>query len=242
MPEPISSSSTQSISSSYDPDADDVGQVCRADAPSSSQAELPTASSPSVSSLVSSVSPPPSALPPKASSPSGSAANSNAQRTTERAGVTPYFDSGVTGAGDSLYIGVAALKGRDPGSGAEIELASASYQVGAQNEAQLGFQRISGSSGALAGSVETFTARSNIGIHNDDGSTGINVGHSVTAIGLEGTATFGGGTSVTWGVAAGLSNGGSLGVRDIDHDGSTELCGRLSIGPATVGICLENPL
>lgn len=41
---------------------------------------------------------------------------------------------------------------------------------------------------------------------------------------------------------AGMGAGISVGVRDVDRDGSGELCARVSVGPVTVGVCLENPL
>jgi hypothetical protein len=85
-----------------------------------------------------------------------------------------------------------------------------------------------------------FTARANIGIHNDDGSTGFNLGVGATAVGFEGTV--GGTSALTYGVAASVGAAVSVGVRDIDRDGSGELCARVSIGPVTVGACLENPL
>jgi hypothetical protein len=189
--------------------------------------------------LVSSVPPPPSALPPTSPTPPGSAANNNAQRTDARLGVAPYLSAGKTTAGDSVYAGAALLKGRDP-SGAAIEVLSASLQVGAQSEVQVGLQRVAGTRGALTGSVETFTLRANVGTHNDDGSVGLNIGASATAVGFEGTA--GSASSVTYGVGAGVGAGASVGARDVDRDGKTELCARLSLGPVTVGACLENPL
>lgn len=132
------------------------------------------------------------------------------------------------------------LKGVPPKSSGEVELLSVSGQIGAQTEVQLGFQRVAGTLGVLSGSVETFTARANIGIHNDDGSTGFNVGAGVTAVGLEGSV--GGATRLTYGVAGGMGVGVSVGLRDIDDDGNSELCARGSYGPVTVGFCLENPL
>ncbi|RYZ03789.1 MAG: hypothetical protein EOO73_26515 [Myxococcales bacterium] len=248
MPDPISSSgSLRSESPSYDPYADDAGLVSRADAPNSSQAQPgaassqpeATTSSPAVPKLVSSVPPSPSVLPPAAPPSPRSSANNNAERTNERLGVAAYMDAGKTAAGDSVYVGVALLKGRDP-SGAAVEVMSASVQVGAQTEVQVGLQRVAGQMGALSGSVETFTLRANAGVHNDDGSVGLNLGASATAVGFEGTA--GGASSVTYGVAAGVGAGASVGVRDIDRDGKTELCARFSFGPVTAGACMENPL
>ena len=189
--------------------------------------------------LVSSVPPPPSALPPSSPTPPGPAANNNAQRTDERRGVAPYLSAGRTAAGDSVYAGAALVKGRDP-SGAAVEVLSASAQLGAQTELQVGLQRVAGTHGALTGSVETFTLRANVGIHNDDGSVGLNIGAGVTAVGFEGTA--GDANSVTYGVGAGVGAGASVGARDVDSDGKAELCARLSFGPVTVGACVENPL
>lgn len=243
MPEPISCSPSSPTNPNLDPYSDDVGKMSRADAPNSSQAqpqpassppETPATSSPAVPKLVSSVSPPLSVLPPAAST-----ANNNAQRTSERLGLAPFAAAGATGSGDAVFAGVAVIKGHDK-AGVDIEVLSASAQIGKQTEAQLGFQRISGSRGALSGSVETFTARANVGIYNDDGSKGLNFGVGATAVGLEGT--FGTATSVTYGVAGGVGVAGSIGVRDIDHDGKTELCARASWGPVTAGICVENPL
>jgi hypothetical protein len=190
-----------------------------------------------VPKLVSSVPPPPAVLPPAASP--ASIANNNAQRTSERIGIGPYASAGTAG-GDSIYASVAALKGRNVSSGAEAEVLSASVQLGAQNEAQLTFVRVAGGSGALRGSTEAFTARANIGIHNDDGSTGLNVGAGAAAIGFE--ATIGRETSLTTGLAASIGYGASIGVRDVDADGKTELCARVCGGPITIGLCVESPL
>ncbi|HYP87542.1 MAG TPA: hypothetical protein VEQ59_05305 [Polyangiaceae bacterium] len=240
MPDPISSStaSTQASLPDYDPSLDEAGALCRADAANSSPAEPPRSSrSPAVPQLVSSVPRPPSALPPASSA---SMANNNAQRTAERNGVAPYASAGKTAAGDAAYVALAALKGRDPKSGGEVEILSASLQVGRQNEAQVTYVRVGGSSGALIGSAEAFTAHANLGVHNDDGSTGVNLGYGVNAISFE--ATVGHETSVTAGLSASVGQGASLGLRDLDHDAKTELCARVSTGPITVGLCVENPL
>jgi hypothetical protein len=247
MPDPISSNRyQQSANPDYDPYSDDVGLMSRADAPNSSQAQPispqaePSATRPSaVPRLVSSVPPPPSALPPSLPTPAAPAANNNAQRTDERLGVAPYLSAGKTAAGESVYAGAALVKGRDA-SGAVVEVLSASAQLGAQTELQVGLQRIAGTHGTLSGGVETFTLRANVGIHNDDGSVGLNIGAGATAVGFE--ATAGGANSATYGVGAGVGAGASVGVRDVDRDGKAELCARLSFGPVTVGACVENPL
>ena len=249
MPDPIqSTSSAPPANASYDPCSDDVGKVSRADAPNSLsaqasanglQSEPPAPSAPAVGKLVSAGSRPPFVLLPTAASPPVSTANNNAQRTAER-DPAPYAEANVTASGDSVFVGGALLKGAVPKSNGAVEVMSLSGQIGAQTEVQLGFQRVTGTHGALSGSVETFTARANIGIHNDDGSTGFNVGAGATALGFEGSV--GGASRLTYGVAAGVGAGVSVGVRDVDRDGNGELCARVSIGPVTVGACLENPL
>ncbi len=223
--------------------------MSRGDAPNSSsaqpsantsQAEPLVCHEPAVAKLISSVPPPPAQLPPVGASPSSAVANSSAQRTAARDTVNLYWGAGTTSSGDSAYAGAALLKGRDPKAGAEVEVLSVSAQMGAQSEVQFGFQRVAGTGGTLSGSVEAFTARANLGIHNDDGSTGFNVGAGVTVIGFEGTV--GGASRLTYGVAAGMGASLSVGAADVDRDGSTELCARVSLGPVTVGACLENPL
>jgi hypothetical protein len=219
--------------------------MSRADAPNSSQPQPTAPPEPSVSvpssvpKLVAAASPPRSVLPPTAPTPPASTANNNAQRTSERPLAAPYADAGRTGAGDSVFAGAALIKGRDR-SGVDVEVLSGSAQLGVQTEVQLGFQRVAGGGGILSGSVETFSLRANVGKYNDDGSTGFNLGASATAVGFEGTV--GGASSLTYGVSAGASMGGSIGTRDSDGDGRTEVCGRVAIGPATLGLCLENPL
>lgn len=246
MPDPIRTPSSPPLvgpnSNAY---ADDVGKMCRADAPNSSQPPSSPNSSqaeppaPAVAKLIGALSGPPSALPAPAPPPPASTANNNAERTTERDAI-PYADANKTASGDSVFAGIALLKGTVPKSGGEVEVLSVSAQIGAQTELQLALQRVAGTSGALSGSVETFSARANIGIHNDDGSTGFNIGAGVTALGFEGSV--GGADRLTYGVSAGMGAGVSVGVRDVDHDGSGELCARVSLGPVTVGACLENPL
>lgn len=242
MADPINSSrSPVSADSSYDPHLDEAGKVSRADAASSSQAEPVAAGSPAVPLLVSALPRPPSVLPPPSTSAAESAANNNAQRTSEHNGLSPYASAGTTAAGDSVYVSAAALKGRDARTGFEAEILSLSAQVGAQNELQASLVRVGGAGGIIgAASAEAITARASAGIHNDDGSTGLNL--SLGATGVAGEVTLGSANSVTCGGAASAGGGASLGVRDADHDGKPELCGRVSWGAFTVGICLESPL
>ncbi|HXK17705.1 MAG TPA: hypothetical protein VNG33_07875 [Polyangiaceae bacterium] len=241
MPDPISSSSAyQSSSADYDPTLDEAGKVCRSDAQSGPPAQLVASTPPAVTLLVSSVSAPASALPPVSKSPTPSTANNNAQRTTELSGLGPYASAGPTGAGDAVYAGVALLKGRDAKSGLEVEVLSASAQRGFQEEFQAGLIRLGRSPGGGSVNLESFTVRANGGCHNDDGSTGLNVGALATALGAE--VTVGGANSVTLGLAAGAGEAGSIGVRDVDHDGNREVCIKATFDVLTLGACVETPL
>lgn len=222
------------------PYSDDVGQVSRADAPSSSLAMPEAVVAPAVRSLVDAVPRSSSVLPSLLSASAPLPANNNAQRTAERVGVAPYAAAGTTTSGDTVFAGAALAKGRDAKTGAEAEVLSISAQVGAQSELQAGLVRVGGGSGLLAGSIESMTVRANVGIHNDDGSTGLNLGVGATALGAE--ATLGSATSASFGLAASVGAGASIGIRDLDKDGYEELCGRLSVGALTVGLCVESPL
>lgn len=244
MPEPTSSSSSPRPNSSFapDPTLDEAGQICRSDATSSSATPPAAATSEAppkplgVTKLMSAAPPRASVLPPPAQ------AQNNAQRTSEMNRIaTRYFDAGVTGgARDALYVGGAAIKGRDSATGLELEMFSVSAQVGGEHEAQLGMARVgvSGSNGNVTG--EAFTVRANGGAHNDDGSVGFNAGVIGTAVGVEGT--LGSRDSLTLGASIGAGAAVSVGVRDLDANGVPEFCAKVSVGFLTAGICWEQAL
>lgn len=88
----------------------------------------------------------------------------------------------------------------------------------------------------FTGSVDVGTANYGFGFHNKDGSTGLHLGGSGTAIGVEGTAHKEGLGSVTAGVSEGPSAEASIGAK---KEGNTvEVCGRVSWSFYTVGACL----
>lgn len=182
---------------------------------------------------------PTSALPPPSSGKPIDGAANNAQRTTTRDGINGYADYGVTGTGDGVFAGTAALKGRDSKTGLELEVFGVSAQAGLQNEEQVTMARVglSGQNGAI--SAEAFTARRGAGVRNDDGSVGLNAGAVATAVGIEGTLG-GGPDSVTLGAGVGIGMAASVGARDIDNDGILEYCAKLSVGFITLGVCAEN--
>ena len=181
--------------------------------------------------------PPPPPPPPPARGPQ---ATNNATRTQERNLASgPYAESGYATGGHALHAGVALAKGRDA-SGLELEALSASVQVGGQNEAQGAVARVavSGSHGAIGG--EAATANVHAGVHNPDGSTGVNAGAG--AVWAAGEATISGeANSVTIGAGIGVGGELSVGLRDKNGNGEPELCFRASLKFATVGACLELP-
>lgn len=170
----------------------------------------------------------------------GPKATNNAARTQERNLTSgAYADAGYSEGGHALYAGVAIVKGHHA-SGADVEAMSASVQVGAQHEAQAGTVRVgfSGSKGSIG--AEAGTASAHIGIHNPDGSTGLNTGAGAVAVG--GEITLGpDANSVTIGTGAGVGAEMSVGLRDKDGNGQPEACFRLGVKFATVGACVELP-
>lgn len=167
-------------------------------------------------------------------------ATNNATRTAERSlDAGAYADAGHSKESDAYYAGVAAIKGRDT-SGVEIEVMSASVQVGAQNEAQATGIRLGASNAHGAISVEAATANAHAGFSNPDGSVGLNGGAQASVVYVEGTLS-GAANSVTAGVGLGSGAEASIGVRDRDHDGNPEACFRIAVGFGMVGACIEIP-
>ena len=252
MPDPIASGSSRKQESSYD-DA-----VCREEPKPATAPATPTAAKSATSSELEhkvalheeviaklparavdySLVGLPFSRPATAARPT----NTNAERTSARDGVAPYAAIGKTSARDSDFAGVALLKGRNSKSGIEAEVLSVSVQEGLQSEAQVGLVRVGASKadGTSAGTVDAFTARAAIGIHNPDGSTGLNLAVTATALGFE-ASRRGSGGSDTRGAGFGVGGEVSVGVRDADHDGNIKLCVRIGGGPGTVGHCIERP-
>lgn len=181
--------------------------------------------------------PPPAAAPPKPAAPQ---ATNNATRTSERElSSGPHAAAGYSPGGHAVYAGAALVKGRDA-SGLELEAVSLSGQVGAQSEVQGAAARVgvAGTVGAIGG--ELGTANAHAGIHNADGSTGLNAGAGAVAIAGEVTVS-GKANSITLGAGWGVGGELSAGVRDKDGDGQPEVCFRVGAKFATVGACIELP-
>lgn len=190
-------------------------------------------------------SPSPSPSPPKSASaksppPKPASPSTNAARTTQRdvhQGV--YGEAGVTDDKRNVFFGAAVIKGSTP-EGVEVEMGTASVQVGLQNEAQVGAGRAGYQGKYVSGSIESFTASAQAGIDNADGSVGANVGLGATAASIEVTGKYSG-SSVTAGLSAGLGMSASIGLRDDDKDGKKEVCVRTAFEFVIAGGCIELP-
>jgi hypothetical protein len=168
--------------------------------------------------------------------------DNNAARTSSRDEVGAYAQAGYTSNRDGVFAGVAALKHHDPSSGVDAEVASASIQLGAQSELQAGVARFTRSGHGdyfdFNVGADILTARMNGGIHNDDDSQGANLGAMLTGVGIEATVSRSG-WSATLGVSASIGGAVSSGDRNIDGDDTPERCFKMSLGPATAGLCTE---
>jgi hypothetical protein len=138
--------------------------------------------------------------------------------------------------------GAFMLRGRDPKTGLEVELFSASIHQGERERAiQAGMARMGGSTddGHFSARGEVFTAQVRAGLDNADGSTGFGASMGATIAGGEVTGTIGP-VSLTLGATLGATYGASVGVRDSDQDGQTEYCARVDFGVGSIGVCLED--
>ena len=133
------------------------------------------------------------------------------------------------------------MKGRDPSSGVDVDILGASLQGGLQNEAKVGLAHvgISSDDGSKAASMDIFSVRANLGVHNDDGGSGVNVGLSATIISAQGTLGSGKNT-VTLGVGAGAGAELQAGIQDSDADGRTEVSFRVGRGFVTAGFSIDD--
>jgi hypothetical protein len=149
-----------------------------------------------------------------------------------------YADAGITEDGGSAYAEGALLFGSKFDT--ELSIGLASLQVGEQSEAQTTL--FAESSHGDDGTTTTFRDMSLIiggGVHNSDGSIGLNLKADASILTAEVDQDLGDGNRISVGVHVGAGVGGSLGTSDIDGDGHTEYCMRVSAFGMTAGGCLE---
>lgn len=161
--------------------------------------------------------------------------DTTAQASTNPEPVATFSqDGGITGE-------VAAAKGTIDG----VDVAIADVSVKSNDDGftatgGLTHMQVNGDNGSSA-SFDTFNFRGAVGTQNPDGSEGFGAGATANAVAVEGTWNFSGGSSVTGGLSVGVGAEASVGTRDIDHDGNTEVCVRVAALFFTVGGCLETP-
>jgi hypothetical protein len=150
----------------------------------------------------------------------------------------------------NLVVGVAALKGHDEVSGLDLEMFSVSAETGpVASGVQATMARV-GMSGQpswhpeiferVSISAEAFTAHARFGVENPDGSRGFGVSVGTAIVGAEVSGTLVDGVvSGSVSVSAGFTLEAGVGIRDADHDGRPELCGRLGFAAVTGDVCIE---
>lgn len=149
---------------------------------------------------------------------------------------------GATHSGDERHAGP-PVKTNDL-KGLEIEVFGASARVGKEQvDLRAGLGRLDLKGGSVdgwhaSGAMEVLTGRFNAGIHNDDGTTGANLGLGGTLIGGEVTLGYGR-WSVTAGAALSAGVAFSSGEADVDGDGAVERCAKGSAKVVTLGVCTE---
>lgn len=112
-----------------------------------------------------------------------------------------------------------------------------------QKETTVGVARAQDKSTTASGVTVTTTRQvgtigAHQGVHNADGSTGLNAGSGAALVNEEVTVETKEGASVTLGAAVGESLDGSIGVKDGKHGIGRLACARADLGPVTVGACV----
>jgi hypothetical protein len=168
-----------------------------------------------------------------------------AGRQPDSTSVVGYDHTGPSPEGDSQRSEVAFVKSSNPSGalqGSSLEVLGVVAQSGAQSNHELIAMRstlaLSHAGFGLAVTADGPSLRASLGVHNDDGSLGGNLGLGGNALGFEATLSTPVG-SVTYGDGLSLAASGSIGVRDADHDGKPEYCAKVSLPAYTFGVCLE---
>jgi hypothetical protein len=77
------------------------------------------------------------------------------------------------------------------------------------------------------------------GVHNPDGSTGLNIKADATLVSAQVEQDLGGGNRITLGVHLGAGAEGSVGTSNVDADAHQEYCMRVSAFGFIAGGCVE---
>ena len=150
-----------------------------------------------------------------------------------------HGDAGVTEDGE-YYAEGALLKGKQ--GTLQAEILGVHGQVGMQSEVGATLARLSIHDDGGDTTLEALTLNASWGSQQAKDGRGAGQGSygvAANALGVETTRELDGGHSVTLGVSAGLSAKLDLDVKDTDHDGHAEECAKISLGPVSLGACVE---
>jgi hypothetical protein len=150
-----------------------------------------------------------------------------------------YADAGISADGSAAYADSALLFGSQRGTDLAVVLNSA--QVGEQTEAQSTLFSMSASSsdGSTTATIRDLSLTVGGGVHNPDGSTGVNLKADATILAAQLEQDLGDGDRLTLGLHLGVGVEGSVGTSDVDGDDYAEYCLRASAFGVTAGGCLE---
>jgi hypothetical protein len=120
-----------------------------------------------------------------------------------------------------------------------VTVAGARLQTGDQTQLNITGLRVNVGTEKNYLGAEGFTASLGAGSHNADGSVGANASATATLVG--GTLNLEkSGYRLALGASVGVGAAASVGVRDADADGTPEACASASLGPVSIGVCIES--
>jgi hypothetical protein len=165
-----------------------------------------------------------------------------ADSPSHRAGSRPLSaqaETGVTRSGDH-YADIALARGTTSG-GHTVELASATVQAGAQNEASVTALRVQSQTtdGKTVATSELFTARAAVSTRMLPGCDGAYVAAGANAAQTESSYRYNEAEESSFGLSAGSSFEAGICHRDNDNDGVPETCFRVGAGPLVASDCSE---
>ncbi len=167
-----------------------------------------------------------------------SPARNHAERTKQSEARGPTARVGTNSTGDVDYAEAALDNGRVRDGSGVVDFGSVYAQRGVQNEAGATALRVEVGDDGSHIATKAFETEAHLGIHNPDGSRGVNAGATATLINAE-VRVSDGANEATLGIGVGWGAEGSIGLRDADDDGHDELCARATVGPLAVGACIE---
>ena len=143
-----------------------------------------------------------------------------------------------------LRTRAAVLSGHDLATGLDLDVLSVAARAGLRRASvEAVAERFGFSTADATTEVHAYLldVEAELGTRNDDESVGIGLGASASAFGVELSLGEGAPNSLTIGAGVGVGLQASIGIRDIDSDGKSELCAQLGLAVLTLGACVESP-